>query len=153
MDILLAILGAGSAGSFLAIGSVANVQLKQTLRSPIAAAAINFLVGFSILTLLLGLGLFKFPGWERFAHVPWWAFSGGLLGAMFVSLSTLTVPKLGLTTTTLTVVFSQMVMSLVVDQWGWFGVPPHALNASRVFAIGLLIVAIALTQLDRPHRK
>lgn len=152
MDILLAILGAGSAGSFLAIGSVANVQLKQTLRSPIAAAAINFLVGFSILTLLLGLGLFKFPDWERFAYVPWWAFSGGLLGAMFVSLSTLTVPKLGLTTTTLTVVCSQMVMSLVIDQLGWFGVPPHALNASRVFAIGLLIVAIALTQLDRPHR-
>lgn len=152
MDILLAILGAGSAGSFLAVGAAANAQLKQTLRSAIGAATVNFLVGFSVLTLLLALGIFKSPDLERFAQVPWWAYSGGLLGALFVSLSTLTVPKLGLTTATLAVVCSQMVMSLIIDQFGWFGVPLHSLNHSRVFAIALLIVAIALTQFDRqPH--
>lgn len=151
MDILLAIVGAGSAGSFLAIGSAANARLKQTLHSPIAAAAINFLVGFSILTILIASGLFKLPDVNQFANVPWWAFLGGLLGATFVSLSTLTVPKLGLTTATLAVVCSQMIMSLWVDQFGWFGVPVHPLNFSRVFAIALLIVAITLTQLDRQH--
>lgn len=151
MDILLAIVGAGSAGSFLAIGSAANARLKQTLHSPIAAAAINFLVGFSILTILIASGLFKLPDLKQFANVPWWAFLGGLLGAAFVSLSTLTVPKLGLTTATLAVVCSQMIMSLWVDQFGWFGVPVHPLNFFRVFAIALLIVAITLTQLDRQH--
>lgn len=151
MDILLAMLGAGSAGSFLALGSAANARLKQTLHSPIAAAAINFLVGFSILSLLIWLGIFKSPDWERFANVPWWAFLGGFLGATFVSLSTLTVPKLGLTTSTLAVVCSQMVMSLVIDQFGWFGVPAHSLKVSRVFAIALLLMAIALTQFDRKH--
>ncbi|MDX2216507.1 MAG: DMT family transporter [Oculatellaceae cyanobacterium bins.114] len=149
MDILLAIVGAGSAGSFLAIGSAANARLKQTLHSPIAAAAINFLVGFSILALLIASGLFKTPNLQQFTNVPWWAFFGGLLGATFVSLSTLTVPKLGLTTATLAIVCSQMVMSLVIDQFGWFGIPTHPLNFSRVFAIALLTVAIALTQLDR----
>ncbi|HEY9620507.1 MAG TPA: DMT family transporter [Crinalium sp.] len=151
MDILLAMLGAGSAGSFLAIGSAANARLKQTLQSPIAAAAINFLIGFSILTLLLGLGIFKLPNVERFSTVPWWAFLGGFLGAAFVSLSTVTVPKLGLTTATLAVVCSQMVLSLIIDQFGWLGVPEHPLNVSRVFAIVLLIAAIALTQFDRQH--
>ena len=151
MDILLAIVGAGSAGSFLAIGSAANARLKQTLGSPIAAAAINFLVGFSILTLLIASGLFKSPNLQQFTTVPWWAFLGGFLGATFVSLSTLTVPKLGLTTATLAVVCSQMAMSLVIDQFGWFGVLTHPLNFSRVFAIAVLIVAIALTQLDRQH--
>lgn len=151
MDILLAMLGAGSAGSFLAIGSAANARLKQTLHSAIAATAINFLVGFSILTLLVVSGLFKSPSLHQFVNVPWWAFLGGLLGAAFVSLSTLTVPKLGLTTATLAVVCSQMLMSLIIDQFGWFGVPTHPLNFSRVFAIALLIVAIALTQLDRQY--
>jgi bacterial/archaeal transporter family-2 protein len=153
MDVLLAMFGAGSAGSFLAIGSAANARLKQTLHSAIAATAVNFLVGFSILTLLIVSGLFKFPSLHQFANVPWWAFLGGLLGATFVSLSTLTVPKLGLTTATLAVVCSQMSMSLVIDQFGWFGVPTHPLNFSRIFAIALLIVAIALTQLDRQHSK
>ncbi|MBW4521028.1 MAG: DMT family transporter [Scytolyngbya sp. HA4215-MV1] len=154
MDIVLAIVGAGLAGSFLAIGAAANARLKQTLHSPIAAATMNFLVGFSVLALLIGLGIFKTPDLaEKVRDVPWWAFSGGLLGAIFVSLNTLIVPKLGLTTTTLAVVCSQMIMSLVIDQWGWFGVPLHPLNASRVFAIALLIAAIALTQLDRQHAK
>ncbi len=151
MDVLLAMLGACSAGSFLAIGSAANARLKQSLHSPIAAAAINFLVGFSILTLLILLGIFKSPDFQKFADVPWWAFSGGLLGAIFVSLNTFTIPKLGLTTATLAVVCSQMVMSLVIDQFGWFGVPSHALNGSRVIAIALLMIAIALLQLDRHH--
>lgn len=151
MDLLFAIVGAGSAGSFLAIGSAANARLKQTLQSAIAAAAINFLVGFSILAILIASGLFELPNFQQFAIVPWWAFLGGLLGATFVSLSTLTVPKLGLTTATLAVVCSQMIMSLVVDQFGWLGVPVHPLNFSRVFAITLLMVAITLTQLDRNH--
>ena len=153
MDILLAMVGAGSAGSFLAIGSAANARLKQTLHSAIAAAAINFLVGFSILTLLIASGLFKSPNLQQFVNVPWWAFLGGLLGATFVSLSTLTVPTLGLTTATLAVVCSQMLMSVLVDQFGWFGVPAHSLNLSRLFAIALLMVAIALTQLDRHRSK
>ncbi|HEY9889316.1 MAG TPA: DMT family transporter [Candidatus Obscuribacterales bacterium] len=149
MEILLAILGAGSGGGFLAVGSAANARLKAVFHSPIAAAAVNFGVGFGLLTLLIALGLFPPPAWANLAVTPWWAFVGGLLGAIFVSLNTLIIPKLGLTTTTLTVVCSQMTMSLVVDQFGWFGVPTHALNPARVVAIGLLLVAIALTQLDR----
>jgi transporter family-2 protein len=154
MDILLAIVGTGLAGSFLAIGAAANARLKQTLHSPIAAAAINFLVGFSVLALLIGLGIFPNPNLvEKVGNVPWWAFLGGLLGAIFVSLNALIVPQLGLTTTTLAVVCSQMIVSLVIDQWGWFGVPLHPLNASRLFAIALLITAIALTQLDRQYAR
>ncbi len=151
MALLFALIGAGAAGSFLAIGAAANARLKQVLHCAIAAAAINFIVGFSVLTLLITVGVLKSPNFERFADVPWWAFWGGLLGAIFVTLNTLTVPKLGLTTSTLAVVCSQMIVSLTIDQFGWFGIAPHSLSMSRVFAIVLLLIAIALTQLDRQH--
>ncbi|MBE9225319.1 DMT family transporter [Phormidium sp. LEGE 05292] len=147
MNILLAILGTGLAGSFLALGAAANAQLKQTLHSPLAAATINFIVGFSVLTLLMVLGVFKSDNLDKLSSVPWWAFLGGLLGAIFVTLQTLIVPKLGLTTTTLAVVCSQMIVSLSIDQFGWFGITPHPLNTSRIVAICLLLGAIALTQL------
>jgi bacterial/archaeal transporter family-2 protein len=42
-----------------------------------------------------------------------------------------------------------MLLSLVIDQWGWFGLVPHPISGARVVAIGLLLGAIALTQLDR----
>ncbi len=151
MALLFALIGAGAAGSFLAIGAAANARLKQVLHCAIAAAAINFIVGFGVLTLLIAVGVLKLPNFEKFANVPWWAFLGGLLGAIFVTLNTLTVPKLGLTTSTLAVVCSQMIVSLTIDQFGWFGITPHSLSMSRVFAIVLLLIAIALTQLDRHH--
>ena len=150
MALLFALIGAGAAGSFLAIGAAANARLKQVLHCAIAAA-INFIVGFSVLALLIAVGVLKSPNFEKFADVPWWAFLGGLLGAIFVTLNTLTVPKLGLTTSTLAVVCSQMIVSLAIDQFGWFGIAPHSLSISRVFAIVLLLIAIALTQFDRHH--
>lgn len=153
MDILLAILGAGSGGSFIAIGAAANARLRHTLHSPLAAATINFMVGFTTLTLLLAFGIFKTQNLDRLASVPGWAFGGGLLGAIFVTLSTLTVSQLGLTTSTLAVVCSQMMMSLVVDRLGWFGITPHPISPLRILGIGLLLLAIALTQLDGPPRR
>jgi transporter family-2 protein len=67
---------------------------------------INFAVGFGILALLLALGVLRPFTLDRWAIAPLWAFLGGLLGALFVTLNTLTMPKLGLTTNTLAVVFS-----------------------------------------------
>ncbi len=150
MYLLLAMLGAGSAGFFLAVGSAANARLRHALDSAIAAAAINFLTGFSVLTLLVIIGLFPAPPLARFLTVPWWALVGGACGAIFVSLSTVTVPKLGLTTNTLAVVCGQMTLSLVIDQLGWLGVTVHPLNPLRLLAIPILVGAIALTQFDRP---
>lgn len=149
MEILLALLGAGSAGSFLAMGAAANARLMKTLNSPIAAAAINFSVGFSVLSVLIAIGLLKTSfKLEMLVNVPWWAFLGGFLGAAFVTLNTLTIPKLGLTTTAIAVVLSQMTMSLAIDSLGWFGVVQRSVSASKLFGIALLFAAIALTQLD-----
>ena len=85
MDTLIALIGASSGGSFLAIGAAANTRLRKTLQSSIAAAAINFMVGSLTLTLLLLLGIFGSPHLDRLSQVPWWAFLSGLLGAVYVT--------------------------------------------------------------------
>lgn len=150
MDIFLALLGSGSAGSFLSMGAAANARLMKGLRSPIAAATINFLVGFSILTLILVFAI-KPDQLNLLLITPWWAFSGGLLGALFVTLNTLVVSQLGLTTTTIVIVFSQMVMSLMIDKLGWFHAVQRSLSFSKFLGILLLISAIILIQSDRKN--
>ena len=42
--------------------------------------------------------------------------------------------------------------SLLIDQWGWFGVTLHPTNAFRIVAIVLLLIAVALTQFDHSDR-
>jgi transporter family-2 protein len=148
MDIFLALLGSGSAGSFLSIGAAANARLMIALRSPIAAATINFLVGFAILTLVLVFST-KPDNLTLFGVTPWWAFLGGLLGAIFVTINTLIVSQLGLTATTIVVVFGQMLMSVIIDKLGWFSEEPYPLTLSKFLGIILLIVAIVLIQSDR----
>ncbi len=153
MEMLFAVLGAGSGGVLIAIGTAANARLRQSIKSAIAAAAINFAVGFGTLALFLGVSQSPLPLFDQFAQVPWWAFGGGLLGATFVSVSTLVVPQLGLTTSTLAVVCSQMLIAMILDQMGWLGLTPHPLHLTRLVAIACLILAVALTQLDRAtHR-
>lgn len=149
MEILLALLGAGSAGSLATIGVAANARLRKTLGSPIATTIVNFVVGFTVLTLLIALRIVPIPDSVNLTAVPWWAFSGGIIGAVFVSLNTIIVPRLGLTVTTLVIVLSQMSMSLLIDTWGWLGVMPQPLSRARIVAIGLLLIAIVLTQIDR----
>ncbi|WP_448573605.1 DMT family transporter [Trichothermofontia sp.] len=149
MEILLALLGAGSAGGLSTIGVAANARLRKTLGSPIATTIVNFIVGFTVLTLLITLRVVPIPASVNLAAVPWWAFSGGVIGALFVSLNTLIVPRLGLTATTLAIVLSQMCMSLLIDSWGWLGVMPQPISRARMVAIVLLLIAIVLTQLDR----
>jgi transporter family-2 protein len=148
MSPLSAVLCAFSGGSMLSLGGAANARLGGSLRSAVAAATINFLVGASTLSLLLALGGFRAGPLERLAGVPPWALGGGMLGALYVTLSTLVIPRLGLTATTMTVVFSQLIGSLLIDHWGWLGVPHRSNGPGRWLAVLLLLFAVALRRSD-----
>jgi transporter family-2 protein len=143
-----AVLCAFSGGSLLSLGGAANARLGGSLRSAVAAATVNFLVGTAVLSLLLALGGFRADPLARLGGVPPWALGGGMLGAAYVTLITLVIPRLGLTATTMTVVFSQLIGSLLIDHWGWLGVPQHPIGPGRWLAVLLLLVAVALRRSD-----
>ncbi len=144
MNLLSALLCAFSAGGLLSVGGAANARLAGSLRSAAAAATINFLVGAMALSLLVSLGGVRADPIERLAGVPPWALCGGMLGALYVTLSTLVIPRLGLTATTMTVVFSQLIGSLMIDHWGWLGVAQRPNGPGRWLAVLLLLLAVAL---------
>lgn len=148
MSLVSAVLCAFSAGSLLSMGGAANARLAGSLRSAVAASTINFLVGAATLSLLLALGDFNAVPIDRFAGIPLWALAGGMLGALYVTLVTLVIPRLGLTTTTMTVVFSQLIGSLLIDHWGWLGVPQRPNGPGRWLAVLLLLLAMALRRSD-----
>ncbi len=148
MSLVSAVLCAVSAGSLLSMGGAANARLAGSLRSTVAASTINFLVGAATLSLLLALGDFDAVPIDRFAGIPPWALAGGMLGALYVTLITLVIPRLGLTTTTMTVVFSQLIGSLLIDHWGWLGVPQRPNGPGRWLAVLLLLLAMALRRSD-----
>jgi bacterial/archaeal transporter family-2 protein len=52
------------------------------------------------------------------ANLPWWALTGGLYGAFFLTAATFAVPKLGSATMIAMVVTGQVIFSLLLDRIG-----------------------------------
>ncbi|KAF9110754.1 hypothetical protein BGX27_005929 [Mortierella sp. AM989] len=73
------------------------------------------------------------------AKAPWWAWTGGVIGAVFVIITILTIPKLGAGTTTAIIVCAQLVFSCIIDNFGIFGIPFRQYTLWRGLAtIGLI---------------
>ena len=103
-------------------------------------------VSFSIGTLALFF-LFIFFGNGQISAVstvPKWQLVGGLLGAFFVFVQVLVVPKIGVSTTLIAVIVGQLLLGAVIDHFGLFGGNRFPLDKQKVIAILLMLFALFL---------
>ena len=140
MWIFLALL----AGAFLPVQAAVNATLRAPLGHPVWAALVSFAVGTFSLALYALVARLPLPrGWSG---IVWWQWSGGVIGALFVSLSVILTPKLGTATAFGLVVGGQLLASLLLDHQGWLGLEQHSLNVPRVLGALLLLAGIYLIQ-------
>ncbi|KAG0227070.1 hypothetical protein BGW41_003992 [Actinomortierella wolfii] len=59
---------------------------------------------------------------DLMAQAPWWSWFGGPLGAIFVIINILSIPKLGAGTTTAIIVSVQLMMGCIIDNFQILGV-------------------------------
>jgi transporter family-2 protein len=142
---LAVLLGVG-AGGLVAMQAPINSRLGKVLGT-VQAATFSFLVGTVVLVLLAsfvrgGLGTLADVG-----RVPWWALVGGLLGAVYVTVALVAVRTLGASGLTAVVITGQLVMSVVIDRFGLFGIAKQQIGAPRV--IGLLLLAAGVVLVVR----
>ena len=134
--ILLAIV----AGAMAPLQAATNNRLAIVVDSPVLSALVSFVIGTLTLliyivasgTPLANLGLMK--------EAPPVAWIGGVLGAIFVTVTVLLLPKLGVAMTFSLVIAGQMLMTLVIDHFGLLGIPVKEISLARILGI-LLIVA------------
>src|SRR5688572_13537517 len=82
------------AGAGVAVQAVINVRLRAAVGFPLWAAATQSLVGVSALIIVALLSR-QPPDTAGLLRAPWWAWLGGLLGALYVALSIIVTPRLG----------------------------------------------------------
>jgi transporter family-2 protein len=78
------------------------------------------------------------PSRDTLAAIPWWAWFGGLLGAFYVAISTIVAAELGASSLLALVIAGQLAMALVIDNYGWLGLPVNPLTWTRVLGVALL---------------
>jgi transporter family-2 protein len=137
--VLLAI----TAGAGLAAQVVINAELRATTQSAMWAAIIQFLVGLA--GLAVAAAVWREPlataGWGR---APWWTWTGGLLGAAYIVLSAALARQLGAALLLALVIAGQVIVSILIDHYGWFGAPVHRLSLARGIGAMLLVAGVAL---------
>lgn len=112
----------------------------------IEASFISFVIG--TLALLFIVIFFGKGNVMAISTVPKWQLTGGLLGAFYVFIMVLVVPKLGVASSLIAVIAGQLIMGAVIDHFGLLGGKQIPFDGKRLLAVGLFIAAIYLF-----HRK
>ena len=115
-----------------------NSKLRTVLQNANTAALISFLVGTVGLIVLLAVTRAPVPARDTLASVPAWAWFGGLMGAFYVAISTVVASQLGTASLLGLALSGQLAMALVVDHFGWLGLPEHPITLTRLAGVALL---------------
>ena len=115
-----------------------NSKLRTVLQNANTAALISFLVGTTGLVMVLVVTRTPMPARDTLASVPVWAWFGGLMGAFYVAISTVVASQLGTAALLGLALSGQLAMALVVDHFGWLGLPEHPITLTRMVGVALL---------------
>jgi transporter family-2 protein len=126
------------AGFGLSVQVGMNSQLRRVLQSANLAALISFSVGTLALIAIVCAMRTPIPARETIASVPLWAWFGGLLGAFYVASSTIVATELGATTLLGLALAGQLATALVIDHFGWLGLPENPITWTRVAGVALV---------------
>jgi transporter family-2 protein len=138
--LLLAIL----AGAMLPVQTGVNVQLRGLIGHPITAALVSFLVGSAGLAVAAVVARAPLTLGGAWTRSEWWHWSGGLLGAVYIVGTIVLAPRLGAATLVAALVAGQMIMSLVIDQYGWVGFAEHPISPLRLLGAALVVGGVVL---------
>ncbi len=132
------------AGALQAWGPPMNGALRKSLENPWLASMISFLPIVALLMVLWFCLPTPMPTAKGMAAMPWWAPLGGLMGAFAVIMGLLFVNKIGAGPFAGLTITANILMSLVIDQFGLFGMEQHSLNIWRVLGGVLMTGGIVL---------
>jgi transporter family-2 protein len=108
------------------------------------AATFSFLVGTIALVLVTSFWKGGLGGLGQLGRAPWWALTGGLLGAVYVTVALVAVRTLGASGLTAVVITGQLVISVAIDRFGLLGIAKQHIDPLRIVGLLLLVVGVAL---------
>ena len=131
-------------GILQAWGPPMNGALRSALTNPWLASLVSFLPIIAFLGCVVLCLPRPMPTMGGVSAMPWWAPLGGLVGAFAVVAGLLFVNKVGAGTYAGLTITANVLMSLVIDKFGWFGMEIHALSGWRLLGAAFMVAGIAL---------
>lgn len=144
-SLILAIIGCLVGGGLAALQAPTNALLARSLSSPVNAAFMSF-AGGTLVLLIAVMVLRVKPDYVATAAAPWYAWMGGLYGAVFVVAAAYATPRIGVASAMTLFVTGQLLISLCIDHFGGFGVAARPVNLTRIAGLALVIGGVVLVR-------
>jgi len=135
----------------LAMGLLMPLQTaaNSRLRGVVGPAYVSTLVSFSVSTLALLLisllaGIPILPTHEMLTTAPKWSWFVGIVAVVTITIAIHLFKEIGQLQALIIPMFSQLIFSLLIDHFGWFGAKVIPLGTSRIIGSLLLIAGFAL---------
>jgi len=113
---MLAVTAGGIAGAIVGIQRALNGQINEYSKQSFTTSLLNFMTGTAFLLVLIIAGLIL--GKNELSPLPsgpWWIYTGGVIGVIYIAFTSTIVQHLGVLTFTLFSVGGQLVGSLIID--------------------------------------
>jgi len=138
---VLAVLLGCFAGAIVGVQRALNGQINESTQQSFTTSLLNFIMGTTILVIFLGIGMMI----NRTEIVslpagPWWMYTGGTIGIIYIAFTSTIVQHLGVLTFTLISVGGQLVGSLLID----FYSPTEGVNVSVYLVTGIVMTYVGV---------
>ncbi|WP_210429459.1 DMT family transporter [Paenibacillus dendritiformis] len=134
-------------GRFFPIQASIGARLSSYSKTPLTASFIAFSAGTFI---LLIINLIADPAGISVGidfSYPWYVFIGGAIAGLGFHVANIVLfSKLGASFVTLVTVTGQMIVGILIDHFGWFGIQATRVSITGAFRAAIMIFAISLVQ-------
>ncbi len=142
MGRLAAIFATVAVGALIAFQPPVNSELGR--RTTVVAAAFISTAISALVMAVIAAVVGDFGHVRRVPHIPLVYLTGGLLGAVLVSVSLVTVRTLGAGGVVAATVTGQLIVSALLDRYGVLGLERIGLTPMRLGGFALLLIGTAL---------
>ena len=129
------------AGVIIGIQRSLNGSINVYSKASYATSLHNFIMGSSFLALFtLALLIFRGDHINPLPSGPWWIYTGGVVGVIYIAMSSLIVQHLGVLTFTLFSVGGQLLGSLLFD----IITPTHGAHVTSYLIAGIVLTYVGV---------
>ncbi|MGX8238710.1 DMT family transporter [Exiguobacterium undae] len=143
--LILAIIIGLIIGILVPVQTSVNTRLRGIVGSPFLASLLSFSIGTVFLILLTLFVERNFSLNPDVWSEPGWIWIGGVLGVIFLTGNILLFPRIGGVQTVIMPIFGQVLMGLLIDNFGWFSTNSTPLSSTRLIGAGFVLLGVVGT--------
>jgi transporter family-2 protein len=138
---LFAVLLGCLAGAIVGVQRAMNGQINEHSHQSFTTSFLNFIMGTSFLVIFLTiLAILSTEKIVRLPAGPWWIYTGGVIGVVYIAFTSTIVQHLGVLTFTLFSVGGQLIGSLLIDLYS----PSNGVHVSMYLVIGIAMTYLGV---------